>query len=52
MSWHPKDADSAKLVIEKLPTMDERFVKTKMNNAIGITNYLYSLHATSAYRFC
>ena len=46
MSWHPKDADSAKLVIEKLPTMDERFVKTKMNNAIGITNYLYSLHAT------
>ena len=45
-SWHPKDADSAKLVIEKLPTMDERFLKTKMQNAIGITNYLYSLHSS------
>ena len=43
-SFHSKDADSAKLVIEKLPTMDERFLKDKMNNAIGITNYLYELH--------
>ena len=33
-SWHPKDADSAKLVIEKLPTMDERFLKnTNMSPA-------------------
>ena len=45
-SFHSKDAASAKLVIEKLPTMDERFLKSKMENAIGITNYLYSLHAT------
>ena len=29
-----RTVDSAKLVIEKLPTMDERFVKTKMNNAM------------------
>ena len=43
-SFHSKDAPSAKLVIEKLPTMDERFLKDKMNNAIGITNYLYELH--------
>ena len=43
-SFHSKDADSAKLVIEKLPTMDEKFLKDKMNNAIGITNYLYELH--------
>ena len=45
-SFHSKDADSAKLVIERLPTMDEKFLKDKMNNAIGITNYLYNLGAT------
>jgi hypothetical protein len=43
-SFHSKDAASAKLVIEKLPTMDEKFIKDKMNNAIGITNYLYDLN--------
>jgi len=46
-SWHPSDASSAKMVIEKLPTMEERFVKDKMENAIGITNYLYDLHNTN-----
>ena len=45
-SFHSKDAASAKLVIEKLPSMDERFLKDKINNAIGITNYLYELHRT------
>ena len=45
-SFHSKDAESAKLVIEKLPTMEDKFLKDKMNNAIGITNYLYNLHAT------
>jgi hypothetical protein len=43
-SFHSKDAASAKLVIEKLPSMDDKFLKDKMNNAIGITNYLYDLH--------
>ena len=43
-SFDRKDADSAKLVIEKLPSMDEKFLKDKMNNAIGITNYLYDLN--------
>ena len=43
-SFHSKDAASAKLVLDKLPSMDERFLKDKMNNAIGITNYLYDLH--------
>ena len=46
-SWDVKDANSAKLVIEKLPTMEDRFLKTKMENAIGITNYLYDLHSTN-----
>ena len=45
-SFHSKDSASAKLVIEKLPSMEERFLKTKMENAIGITNYLYGLHST------
>ena len=35
-SWDAKDANSAKLVIEKLPTMEERFLKTKMENFFGI----------------
>jgi hypothetical protein len=43
-SFHSKDADSAKLVIDKLPSMDDKFLKDKMNNAIGITNYLYDLN--------
>ena len=43
-SFHSKDAESAKLVIEKLPSMDDKFLKDKMNNAIGITNYLYDLN--------
>ena len=42
-SFDKKDAASAKLVIEKLPTMDEKFLKDKMSNAIGITNYLFDL---------
>jgi len=45
-SFDKKDAVAAKLVIEKLPTMDEKFLKTKMENAIGITNYLYDLNST------
>ena len=44
-SFDRKDA-SAKLVIDKLPTLDDRFLKTKMENAIGITNYLYDLDRT------
>ena len=46
MSWDKQDEKSAKLVIEKLPSMESKFLKTKMENAIGITNYLYGLHAT------
>ena len=45
-TFQPQDKPAAKLVIEKLPTMDERFLKDKMSNAIGITNYLYDLNAT------
>ena len=45
-SYDRKDAASAKLVIEKLPSMKEKFLKDKMSNAIGITNYLYDLHRT------
>lgn len=45
-SFDRKDADAAALVIEKLPTMAEKFLKDKMENAIGITNYLYNLNAT------
>lgn len=45
-SFDKKDAASAKLVIEKLPTMDEKFLKDKMSNAIGITNYLFDLNRT------
>jgi hypothetical protein len=45
-SFDRKDAAAAKLVIEKLPTMQEKFLRDKMLNAIGITNYLYGLDAT------
>jgi hypothetical protein len=41
-----QDISAAKLVIDKLASMDERFLKDKMNNAIGITNYLYDLNST------
>jgi len=30
-------------LINKLPTMEDRFVKSKIENAIGITNYLYDI---------
>ena len=49
-SFDRKDAASAKLVIEKLPSMDEKFLKDKMNNAIGITNYLYDLNRSKPIR--
>jgi len=45
-SFDKKDAVAAKMVIEKLPTMEEKFLKDKMANAIGITNYLYRLDAS------
>ena len=45
-SFAPKDASSAKLVLDKLPSLDDKFLKTKMENAIGITNFLYNLHRT------
>lgn len=45
-SYAPSDADAAAEVIEKLSTMEERFVKMKMENAIGITNFLYDLHTS------
>ena len=45
-SFHAKDAASAQLVIEKLPGMEDKFLKDKLENAIGITNYLYQLHET------
>jgi len=41
------DADSAALVIEKLPGMSDKWSKEKIENAIGITNYLYDLHAVN-----
>lgn len=45
-SYAPSDADAAAEVIEKLSTMEERFVKMKMENAIGITNFLYDLNTS------
>ena len=45
-SYGTKDKDAALLVIDRLSSMEERFVKTKMENAIGVTNYLYDLDAT------
>lgn len=35
---------AGKSVIERTLEMQQRFFKDKMENAIGITNYLYSLH--------
>ena len=45
-SFASKDAPSAKLVLDKLPSLDDKFLKTKIENAIGITNFLYNLHRT------
>ena len=36
---------AGKILIDKLTTMEDRFVKTKVENAIGITNFLYELNA-------
>ena len=33
-------------IIDKLGTLPENLVKTKFENAIGITNYIYDLHST------
>ena len=38
------DPDSARTYIEKMSTIAPNLVKTKLENAIGITNYLYDLH--------
>tara|TARA_B100001059_G_scaffold3013_1_gene2463 strand:- start:700 stop:1761 length:1062 start_codon:yes stop_codon:yes gene_type:complete len=43
-SFASSDAKAAQTVIDKLVSMDEKFSKDKINNAIGITRYLYSLH--------
>lgn len=45
-SYAASDADAAAEVIERLSTMEERFVKMKMENAIGITNFLYDLNTS------
>jgi len=44
-SFAASDAESASLVIEKLPGMADKWSKEKIENAMGITNYLYDLHA-------
>ena len=33
-------------IIDKLGSYPENLVKTKFENAIGITNYIYDLHST------
>ena len=33
-------------LVNKLPSMEDRFVKSITENAIGITNYLYDLHSS------
>jgi len=45
-SFSPKDAAAAQGVLDKMTTLPEKLVKTKIENAIGITNYLYSLNTT------
>ncbi len=42
----PADVPAAESLIERLPSMEERFVKSKLENAIGITNYLYDLSSS------
>ena len=44
-SFDRKDANAAKLVIDKLSSPpNENILKTKLENAIGITKYLFDLH--------
>ena len=45
-SFARADAGAAQLILAKLPNIEERFLKVKMENAIGITNYLYRLNST------
>tara|TARA_B100000424_G_scaffold6163_1_gene4575 strand:- start:231 stop:1352 length:1122 start_codon:yes stop_codon:yes gene_type:complete len=46
-SFDRKDANAAKLVIDKLSSPpNEKLLKTKLENAIGITKYLFDLHVT------
>ena len=46
-SFDRKDANAAKLVIDKLSSPpNENLLKTKLENAIGITKYLFNLHVT------
>jgi len=45
-SFNVKDSVAAQGVLDNMTTLPEKIVKTKIENAIGITNYLYSLHAT------
>jgi hypothetical protein len=40
------DPASAKLYIDKMSSFNERLIKTKLENAIGIVNYLYDLNAS------
>lgn len=40
------DPDSAQMYIDKMAGFSPTLIKTKLENAIGITNYLYDLHAT------
>ena len=45
-SYASSDADAAAEVIDRLSTMEERFIKMKIENAIGITNFLYDLNTS------
>ena len=49
-SYASSDADAAAEVIDRLSTMEERFVKMKIENAIGITNFLYDLNTSKPIR--
>ena len=40
------DPDSAQMYIDKMAGFPPNLIKTKLENAIGITNYLYDLHAS------
>lgn len=40
------DPDSAQKYIDKMAGFAPNLIKTKLENAIGITNYLYDLHAS------
>lgn len=41
------DPESAKIYIDKMSSISPTLVKTKLQNAIGIVNYLYDLHTTN-----